>query len=59
MFKYNAIFLVNARYKIEIKTADVSAAGTESKVFYRFLGDLGASPETKVNSNKNWFERGE
>ena len=53
------IFSVNARYKIEIKTADVSAAGTESKVFYRLLGNLGASPETKVNSNKNWFERGE
>ena len=53
------IFSVYGGYKIEIKTADVSAAGTESKVFYRLLGDLGVFPETKVNSNKNWFDRGE
>jgi len=50
--------LNDARYKLSVKTGDVSGAGTDSKVYFRMIGEIGSSDEIMLEAQKEQMERG-
>ena len=48
-----------SRYKVAVYTGDKAKAGTDANVFVTLFGDVGESPETRLDTKgKNDFERG-
>jgi len=53
----SSLFLADVNYTLSLKTGDKAGAGTDSKVYFRMIGEIGSSSEVMLDSTDAQLER--